>query len=446
MRYLSVLWVKNMNKKLRYLTKISLGKKIKTKWFLIANLLFVFLIMALVNLDTIVEFFGGDFNDVTSIYFLDESGYEIESEFAQLMEQYEEELSVYSEVKTIESEEKFLEVLEDEEDAVLVSVFSDSLNYIRAKIVSNEEMDIVLYQAITGSLDSIKIERALLLNGIDTEVLENINRSVEIEREILDSNNSESDIELMMSIVFPILFLPVFMLTMFLVQMIGAEINEEKSTRGMEIIISNVSPKTHFLSKLIAGNCFVLLQGFLLLVYVVLAVVVRVLIIGGMDFDSLLGSSGLDVMDTIENLGSTGNLGVILLLSLVLIVLTFIGYSLLSAITASMTTSMEDYQQVQTPIVLVGAVGYYLAMMASMFQGSVLIRILSYVPFLSTMLSPAMLMLGQIGILDVLISIMIMIGVLALLIKYGQRIYKVGILNYSSSHIWKKMFVAARKS
>ena len=53
-----------------------------------------------------------------------------------------------------------------------------------------------------------------------------------------------------MTSVFPSLILPFFMLTIFLVQMIGAEVNDEKTTRGMEIIISNVSPKTHFLQKL----------------------------------------------------------------------------------------------------------------------------------------------------------------------------------------------------
>ena len=53
----------------------------------------------------------------------------------------------------------------------------------------------------------------------------------------------------------------------FLIQMIGAEINEEKTTKSMEIIISNVSPKTHFLSKVIAANAFVFIQGALLIVF-----------------------------------------------------------------------------------------------------------------------------------------------------------------------------------
>jgi ABC-2 type transport system permease protein len=150
-------------------------------------------------------------------------------------------------------------------------------------------------------------------------------------------------------------------------------------------------------------------------------------------------------LTTIDNFSECLNISkviTIIPIFLVFIFLSFIGYSLLSAITASMTTNMEDYEQVSSPVVMINLVGYYLVIMASLFNGSLFIRILSYIPFISTMLSPALFILGQIGTVDVVISVIIMIGVIYLLIKYGLRIYKVGILNYSSSNIWKKMFKA----
>ena len=110
-----------------------------------------------------------------------------------------------------------------------------------------------------------------------------------------------------------------------------------------------------------------------------------------------------------------------------------------------MTTNMEDFQQTQTPIVIVSLLGYYLSMMAVMFDGSIFIRVLSYVPFISALLSPTLLALGQIGIIDIIISILLSSGVVYLLYKYGLKIYKVGILNYSSTNLWKKMFKAIKK-
>jgi len=124
--------------------------------------------------------------------------------------------------------------------------------------------------------------------------------------------------------------------------------------------------------------------------------------------------------------------------------LTFVAYSLVAGILASMTTNTEDYQQVQTPIMITLLLGYYLAVLASTFDGAIFIKILSFVPFISAILSPSLLVLGQIGIIDVCISIGLMIGSIYLLIKYGLRVYKVGILNYSSSNMFKKILKALK--
>ena len=248
-----------------------------------------------------------------------------------------------------------------------------------------------------------------------------------------------------MGVAFPIIILPFFMLTLFLVQMIGAEINEEKTTRGMEIIISNVSPKVHFFSKLLASNIFVILQGVLLIIDVVIAVIVRMATTGVSDLSSMVEMAGVgDMMTALTTSGILNNLIYIIPLTLILMLLTSVAYSLVAGILASMTTNIEDYQQVQTPIVIISLIGYYLAMMAVMFDGSLFIRILSYVPFISALLAPALLILGQISIIDVIIAIVILIISIALLFKYGLRIYKVGILNYSSNGLWKKMFKAVR--
>jgi len=106
---------------------------------------------------------------------------------------------------------------------------------------------------------------------------------------------------------------------------------------------------------------------------------------------------------------------------------------------------MEDFQQLQTPIMVISLIGYFLSMAAGIFEGSLFIRIMSYIPFISSMLAPALLMLGQISIIDVVISIVLLIITNYLLIKYGLKIYKVGILNYSSNNLWKKMFHAIKK-
>ena len=125
--------------------------------------------------------------------------------------------------------------------------------------------------------------------------------------------------------------------------------------------------------------------------------------------------------------------------------LTFIAYALLAGVLASMTTNIEDFQQLQTPIMIISLIGFYLAMSANLFEGSIFIKVVSYIPLISAILSPSLLILGQIGLVDILISIGLMIVTIFLLIKYGLRIYKAGILNYSSNGLWKKMFKALKE-
>ena len=84
-------------------------------------------------------------------------------------------------------------------------------------------------------------------------------------------------------------------------------------------------------------------------------------------------------------------------------------------------------------------------MMASMFSGSLFIKIMSYIPFISSLLSPTLYVMGEIGLGDLLIAIILLIRTIYLLIKYGLRIYKVGILNYSQTGLWKKMFKAIKE-
>jgi ABC-2 type transport system permease protein len=248
--------------------------------------------------------------------------------------------------------------------------------------------------------------------------------------------------EAIMSTVFPFIILPFFMLSIFLIQTIGSEINDEKTTRGMEIIISNVSAKTHFLSKIMAGNLFVIIQGLLLLMYAVFGLLIRKIF-----SSSLTGNLENQIGNIISNVAGSefsSKLIYIIPLTLILMLLTFLAYSLLAGILASVTTNSEDFSQMQTPLVIISLIGYYFSMMAGMFKGAIFIRILSYVPFISAILSPSLLVLNQIGIVDVIISIFIILLTNYLLIKYGLKIYKEGILNYTSKDLWKKIFKAIK--
>lgn len=438
----------HMTNKLKYLTKLSLDKKIKTKWFLIANIILLVIIAGIINIDSIIKFFGGDFDKKTEIVVIDNAS--CYNDFVKTFDSTREYLDTLKDAKITKYDKDKESLYEDikKKDKILLVINEDSTNFINVEMITKSNIDNTTYQVITTILNSIKKDKALSYYGVSNEILDHISSYVDVKRTKLDDEESVDEMmEFVMSTIFPIVILPFFTLTMFLVQMIGAEINEEKTTRGMEIIISNVSPKVHFLSKIISGNVFVLLQGLLLIVYLLIGIFIRyistgVLVNGGNILSGGVGSYVNKITSSLELTGVLDKMQIIIPITLILMVVTFIAYSLVAGILASMTTNMEDYQQVQTPIMVISFISYYLSVAAAMFKGSIFIKVLSFIPFFSALLAPSLLVLGQITIVDAIISILLTVGLIFVLVKYGLRIYKVGILNYSGTHLWKKMFKA----
>lgn len=432
-----------MKNKFWFLTKMSLEKKIKSKTFIIVNILLFIVLAALMNIDKIVLFFGGNFDKQNNIMIVDNTNktYEI---FKNTMEKEETiiDTGLKYKITKIDDEKKARKKVKKDEDIVIV-INEDDDNIIKTTMITYGYINSNLYQLINSSITIAKQNLAMEEVGISPDDLNKISKSVEIKREYVEKNKSEEEEknEFVMGVVTPIVILPFFMLITLVVQMVGAEINEEKSTRSMEIIISNVSTKVHFFSKILASNLFIVMQCLLLGVYSLIGMLLR----GGKSLESIQNidaisqvTSGIDINGILNSVISD------IPMVIILMIITLFGYSLLAGILASMTTNMEDFQQLQTPIFVVSLVGFYLAIMNSMFDGALFIRILSYVPFISAILSPSLLVTGVIGFKDILLSILLMVVVIYLLIKYGLKIYKEGILNYSSTKLWKKMLEALK--
>ena len=437
-----------MENKFWFLTKHSLFKKLKDKWFLIINIIMFIVVIGLVNINQIVNFFGGDFNKPTKIKIIDKiDRYDlISTELNNNFKLLNSKFKIIKEDKDIKHAKNNIKGTKD----ILIVLTNDDSNIFKAELISDKYIDTIKMQSILSSLNNVKKNIALENEGINKDKLLDINKSVEIKRTLLDDSKSKEE-ELsksIMQIISLIFVMPCFMLIISLVQMIGAEINEEKSTRSMEIIIGNVSPKTHFFSKVLSSNLFVLIQSVLFIIYGVIGFIIKKLISPKSIISSLeivSGANLTNITDVINTSGIINKLGYVIPLIIILIILTFLAYSLLAGILASMTTNMENFQQLQTPLMLISILGVYIMIVSNMFPGSTFIKVLSVIPLLSITLAPSLILTGEIGVSLLILAIVILIILNVILVKYGLRIYKVGILNYSESNLWKKIFKAAKE-
>lgn len=435
-----------MRNKLNFLVEISLKRKIKSKWFLVANIIIALVVIALINIDAIIGFFGGDFNNKQTIYIIDNAN--VYTSFKENLITSTSALDNGTDYEILESDKSLEELKKiydnDSEKAWIIEFNNDPTTVLKTTLISKDFIETVDYQLIYNAINNTKTMKAIEELQLSSEEINKLYSQAIVERVIIDESKDAAaeTSETLLTSIFPVLIMPFFILTIFLVQMIGSEVNDEKTTKSMEIIISSVSPVKHFFSKVIAGNLFILIQGALLVLFVIIGLLLRKYT------GSYQAMSGIDVGEIIKSFELTGlvpKLIYIIPILLILMFLTFIAYSLLAGILASMTTNTEDFQQLQTPIMLISLAGYYLALMTNLFKGSLFIKIVSYFPFISAILSPSLLITGDITVIDFIISCIIMVGVIFLLIRYGLRIYKVGILNYSSKDLWKKMVKALKE-
>lgn len=428
-----------MKNKLKFLIKQSLERKTKTKWFLVANIALAVLIIGIINIDSVIKFFGGDFDSKTNIYVIDNTNkaYSLFDGYIN-KDDSNYNLSLYD--KTYDEAVTMLKENEEEKNSIVIVFDNDEENVISVKMITNDYLDLVDIPVITTAINNTKLVMAIEKHNISEEELNALTSLVNIDREVLNKDSSvDENMNIIMTSVFPVVILPFFMLSIFLVQMIGAEVNDEKTTKGMEIIISNVSPKVHFFSKVIAGNIFVIIQGLLLIGYGIIGFILR--------GNSTITAGATDIIGDVVSMipqSFMDSLSYLIPLILILMLVTMVGYSLLAGILSSMTTNTEDFQQIQSPIMIISLLGYYLAMMAGVFKGALFIKILGFFPFISAILAPSLLVLGQFTIIDFVVAIFVMVIVIYLLIKYGLKIYKVGILNYSSGGMFKKMYEALK--
>ncbi len=420
-----------MNKKFWYLTRVSLKKKIGSKWFLVTNIILALAIIGIININSIVKFFGGDFSDNLTVYVIDNSN------TYNYFEAALNSLDIDNLIKIEQTQKTKDELEKDLKDSEIIVVLNENnTEYLTSEIISNNTIDNGIYQEITSAINTSKATLGMIKTNMNPEILANISAPAKIDRTILSDNGSiDENMNIIMTSVFPTIILPFFMLVVFLVQMVGGEICEEKTTRSMEIIISNVSPKIHLFSKVLASNIFVITQGLLLIVFAGLGLLVNKLVTGtsALSFiSSIIGNLDLSIL--------TNKLLILVPTTLILMLLSFFAYSILSGILASMTVNIEDFNQLQSPVMLISVVGYYLSITASVFSGSTLIHVLSYIPFLSAFLTPTLYIIGEISVFEIFISIIIMVLFIYILLKKGLRVYKNGILNYSTDKVWNRVF------
>lgn len=408
-------------KKFKFLVRFGLKKRVFRKAFLIANIVIAILFVGIVNIPTIIGWFSGGADQVENIAveifnetLIEDIDIKLQTELNKPFEGYEYYIITTS-TQTFDESVFWLNKTKD-----VALVVTGTLNQPKIDIYSkypdhNQAMMVQLELLMIGEL----------IPGYQSPEFSTVYAP--------DYENPEDDAAL--SSLMSILILPLFILITMATQFVGVDIIEEKSTKAIETIIASVPAKIHFLSKITSSILFVAIQGFLILVYGAIAA-----LLGNVSSSTqAMMGTGFDVhlLKYISDI--LPNWPIVIFISMLFIFIGTLFYLVIAALFASMAVTQEDYQQFQSPLMLMLLGGFYIGIFAPLVGGTGFLKVMAFVPIFTPIVAPIAFASGAMNLLEAIIALVIMVLVLIGSLYVVAPVYKVAILSYDQTKFFTRI-------
>ena len=392
-------------------------KNVKSTAFLIM-ILAPFLLMGIFYLS---QYFFGDANDINKIGII--------SDQPAIAEQLAETKNDDYKFKVITSDKKAQAQLEDKKiDAYLdLKMGSDQVSgklYSKTSLGTSTEMQ--LQQILSSMQANIRASQLNLTTAQVQKVMEPAkfeSTKVIFENGKMKNDGGDSGTQFILS------FLTTIIMFVFIVSyssIIAQEIASEKGTRIMEVLLSSMKAKTHYYGKLLGVLLVALTQ---LLIYGVAIV---------------LGYRQFKDMDMVKDLLSNVSIKA-LLGSGAFVIITFmlVGlflYAVLSALCCSLVSKPEDTAKAIQPVTYLSMIGYMLSLiLGTSYPTNVIIKVTSYIPFLSSYSMPLRLASGTVALSSAFVSLAILVLFTIFLTLFSAQLYKSNVLVYSEGGTWSAL-------
>lgn len=352
------------------------------------------------------------------------------SDDPQLTQQLSQVKTDDFEFKAIDSTEKAQKELADEKiDAYMtVSVANEE---VKGKLYSENSLgqstQLLIQQQLTGVQSML---RASTL-GVSPEEVASLSQPASFSRQKVSFNDQgkmtvgedNSDVQYVVSYVATIILL-IIILTY--AQIIAQEIASEKGTRIMEVILSSTTAQKHFYGKL---------TGVLLVAVTQMALYGVIFGIGFNQFKNM------DIVkNTLDGISLDSIFGPFLWYSLLFMFFGILIFAVLAALCGSLVNKAEDTAKAILPVTYLSLGGYMLGLiLGASDPNNIVIRITSYIPFLSSYIMPVRLANETVDVSGAMVSLVILIVVTFVLMFLSANMYKSNVLVYSEGGLWSSL-------
>ncbi|CAH1849915.1 ABC transporter permease [Convivina praedatoris] len=302
----------------------------------------------------------------------------------------------------------------------------------QATLITQPKSNRIDQDQLQNFLKQLSLQDRAQQYGLNTEQINAITNPYKVTGIVQDDHHSQDSTS--NAIVNGLLTTGVSVIIMIIVMtyasIIANEIANEKSSRIMETLLAASSAHIQYLGKIIGIIALLATQ---LLAYLLAGtgtyLVAR---------NQPIFQQGLKLLSSITPL--------FLIYTICCILIATSLYLVLAAITASLVNDNSQIQQALSPITMLAMIPYLIgALSGSMGNQNGLIKVLSYIPFMSQSLMPGQLANHQASWLQAIISLVLAALTLIALTHYGEKLYAKNVLSYSDENITKQLLQAFRK-
>lgn len=423
MKSLLVRWVKNMKvKKLLSVVFYSYKKKVLSKTFIFMHLMYFVIFAISIGASVIGSISNTNTPPTPYIIVIDDTGLNYKSLYNS--ERYILDFDgTLDDAKDLVLNRSVQAVVILDADENLMPVFQfityDNSNTFLTSTLRSDASS--LHSFVYMQIHSIPIN-AFVPNTTSEVLKENADS---IEKVEMITFLSMAIIIVLMIVAFPAL------------SIISNDIIYEKSDRTMELIVSSVSSKNLYYSKIMVG--FLLTLTELLGVALMAVIGISVLI----HFGSA-GSSGTlyVISQALSYMTSEINVGLTIFTVITYATLMLLLYLVLTVIFVSFATDIETggYWML---IPLMGMIIFsQMSIAVPTNPNSILSSILAYLPLSSGYALPIKILFDTASVWEVIISTILLLGTLGVITYYGQFIFAKNVIKYSSKRKNKKLVKA----
>ncbi|CUO08354.1 ABC-2 family transporter protein [Turicibacter sanguinis] len=404
-------------------------RKIKSKAFIGFNIFLIIVGLLISQLGSIVKFFNETFDYSETIYIVDETN--------QLYSQFQKDFNnLLPEVileQGTESEDVLNQKVEDGDISAYFIINYTEQNLLSATYVAKDFSNSSYYtigeQVLSGYNKQIAMKSAKLTQ----EQVNLLNQNFSMEKISLDENAQTAEESMGNLAIAYIAIILIFLFSYLYSVYAGQEIMEEKTSRVMEIIITSISPIKQLYGKIVYNSLYALTQ---LTIFMLLFTI---------SIQYMLKSLPTEVLDTVSVMISPEQAKIVIYI-IIFAIVAYLVYLVSVLILSSIISSVEEYQIAISPIMVIGLVSFYIGIFGMTAPEAPFIKIMSMIPFISPYIMPLRVATMTVSTPMIWLSIALNIVVIVVILTFGARVYKNGVLNYSGDSVIKKFIQATKKS